>query len=224
MTSRVIAIDGPAGSGKSSTARAVAAVLGMAHLDSGALYRAVTLAALDNGKPLDGQTIVALVEALPVRLTRVADRFVPEVAGVDVSRAVRTSRVTDQVSAVAAIPLVREWVNRRLRDVPTLHPRGVVADGRDIGTVVFPDAVLKVFLTATVEERARRRSRDDGLDPDSEAGRRLIAELAERDRTDSEREVAPLRPADDARALDTTGMSFRDQVEVIVEMARKLFK
>ena len=224
MSSRVIAIDGPAGSGKSSTARAVAAALEMAHLDSGALYRAVTLAALDSGNPLDGQTVVASAESLPVRLTRVRDRFVPEVAGVDVSHAVRTSRVTSRVSSVAAIPVVREWVTRRLRDAPKLHPRGVVVDGRDIGTVVFPDAPLKVFLTASVEERARRRSRDHGLDPDSEAGRRLISELSERDRSDSERAVAPLRPAAGARVLDTTGMSFQEQVDVIVEMARKLFK
>lgn len=224
MTSRVVAIDGPAGSGKSTTARAVAAALNMAHLDSGALYRALTLAALDSGNPIDEQTVVALAESLPVRLTCVEDRLIPEVAGVDVSRAVRSSRVTSKVSIVAAMPMVRDWVNVRLRDLPNLHPRGVVADGRDIGTVVFPDAALKLFLTASVEERARRRSRDDGLDPDSEAGKRLISDLADRDRRDSEREVAPLRPAGDARVLDTTGMSFREQVEVIVEMARKLFQ
>ncbi|MGH9363608.1 MAG: (d)CMP kinase, partial [Thermoanaerobaculia bacterium] len=151
---RVIAIDGPAASGKSSTAREVAGRLGWAHLDSGALYRALTLAALDNlreagggrGEAWGAQRILALAEELPVRLVLVGDSFRPEVAGVDVEGAIRTERVTAHVSEVAAMPEVREWVNARQRRAVGECPQGVVVDGRDIGTVVFPDAPLKVFL------------------------------------------------------------------------------
>ena len=158
----MIAIDGPAGSGKSSTARAVAQRLGLAHLDSGALYRAVTLGVLDSGAPEAGDPIVGLAQSLPVRLSLVDDAFRPEVAGVDVSEAVREARVNAKVSAIAALPAVRDWVNEELRAAADLHPRGVVADGRDIGTVVFPDAPVKIFLTASPEERAKRRSLQAG--------------------------------------------------------------
>jgi len=162
---RVIAIDGPAASGKSSTAKAVAYQLGWGHLDSGALYRAITLAALDNmgdggrrkGERWSPQRIIALAEDLPVRLVLVDNVFRPEIAGVDVAEAIRSERVTLRVSEIAAIPQVREWVNARQREAVLEHPQGVVVDGRDIGTVVFPDAPIKVFLTATPEERARRR-------------------------------------------------------------------
>src|SRR6266700_2270141 len=161
---RVIAIDGPAASGKSSTAEAVARRLGWAHLDSGALYRALTLATLDNTREAgsgtrdawSGQKIVALAEELPVRLVLVGDVFRPEVAGVAVEEAIRSDRVTRRVLEIAAIPEVRRWVNARQREAVQRHPTGVVVDGRDIGTVVFPDALLKVFLTASPAERARR--------------------------------------------------------------------
>ena len=157
MTLRVIAIDGPAASGKSSTASLVARRLGWAHLDSGALYRAITLAVLDNlGETWGAQQIVALAEGLPVRLVLVDDVFRPEVAGVDVAQAIRSERVTRRVSEIAAIPEVRHWVNVQQREAVEGHARGVVVDGRDIGTVVFPDAPLKVFLTASPEERAGR--------------------------------------------------------------------
>jgi len=173
VTLRVIAIDGPAASGKSSTAALVARRLGWAHLDSGALYRAITLAVLDNlgeqgagspkgvpdgpGERWSAERIIALAEDLPVRLVLVDDVFRPEVAGVDVAQAIRSERVTQRVSEIAAIPEVRHWVNVQQQEAVQGHPRGVVVDGRDIGTVVFPDAPLKVFLTASPEERARRR-------------------------------------------------------------------
>src|SRR5437879_9494516 len=165
VTLRVIAIDGPAASGKDSTAAAVARRLGWAHLDSGALYRALTLAALDHhGEQEAGsrsswsaQRIIALAEELPVRLVLVGDGFRPEGAGVDVEEAIRSERVTRRVSELAAIPEVRHWVNVQQRDAALRHSAGVVVDGRDIGTVVFPDAPLKVFLIASPEERARRR-------------------------------------------------------------------
>jgi cytidylate kinase len=219
----VIAIDGPAGSGKSTTAQAVADRLGFTHLESGALYRAFTLAALDAGIPLEGQRIAALAESLPVRLTYGAAGFRPEVAGVDVSSAVRRPDVTAHVSAVSALPEVRAIANRLLHSAAAQHPRGVVADGRDIGTVVFPEAQLKVFLTASPESRARRRLTQDGHPTSRAAIAEEARRLAARDHADSTRAVAPLRQAVDAVPLDTTGMTFDQQVDRIVELARKTF-
>src|SRR5437867_171798 len=217
MSLRVIAIDGPAASGKSSTAALVARRLGWAHLDSGALYRAITLAVLDNlgetgkgkGETWGAQQVVSLAEGLPVRLVLVDDVFRPEVAGVDVARAIRSERVTQRVSEIAAIPEVRHWVNVQQREAVQGHSRGVVVDGRDIGTVVFPDAPLKVFLTASPEERARRRLAERGGTGGRGGGgggggggdgelRRAADLLEARDRADSTRAVAPLRAAADA--------------------------
>ena len=240
MTLRVVAIDGPAASGKSSTASLVARRLGWAHLDSGALYRAITLAVLDNlgetagekargggkgkGEAWGAQQIIALAEDLPVRLVLVGDVFRPEVAGVDVAQAIRTQRVTQRVSEIAAIPEVRHWVNVQQREAVEGHPRGVVVDGRDIGTVVFPDAPLKVFLTASPEERARRRlaeRRGGAGSGGGDAELRQEAEVLEaRDRADSTRAVAPLRTAADAEVLDTTRLSLEQQVQAVVALAR----
>jgi cytidylate kinase len=223
MRADVLAIDGPAGSGKSSTARAVAERLGFAHLNSGALYRAFTLAALDAGQPLDGQRIVGLAAQRPIRLVLGSEGFFPEIAGADVSEAVRRPDVTAQVSTVSALPAVREVANQLLREAAALHPRGVVVDGRDIGTVVFPDARLKVFLTASPEERARRRLTQEGraVTPDTLAAE--AARLGARDAADASRAVAPLRQAADAVPLDTSSLTFDEQVEAIVALARKAF-
>jgi cytidylate kinase len=234
---RVIAIDGPAASGKSSTAAAVASALGWAHLDSGALYRALTLAALDNigetekgkGEGWSAQRIVDLGNTLPVQLALIGGAFRPVVAGVDVEEAIRSERVTRHVSAVAALPEVRGWVNAQQRRAVDAHPAGVVVDGRDIGTVVFPDAPLKVFLTAQPEERARRRISQRsgeggrGQAPDPGALRRESEALKARDVADASRSVAPLRPAADAVQLDTTGLSFDTQVARILALARERF-
>ena len=227
----VIAIDGPAASGKSSTGALVARRLGWAHLDSGALYRALTLAALDaeegrrrtakDGERWSAQRIVALAEDLPVRLVLVGDTFRPEVAGVDVEEAIRTDRVTRHVSAVAAIPEVRTWVNARQRAAVASHPTGVVVDGRDIGTVVFPDAPLKVFLTATPDERARRRLSQRGRAVLADEVQRESQALAARDEADASRPVAPLKPAPDAVLLDSTTLTLEQQVEQVVELARR---
>ncbi|MGE5800675.1 MAG: (d)CMP kinase [Gemmatimonadota bacterium] len=224
---RVIAIDGPAASGKSSTAGLVAQSLGWAHLDSGALYRALTLAALDHarrGELVSSQRIVALAEELPVRLVLVGATFRPEVAGVDVDEVIRSERVTQAVSALAALPEVRTWVNtQQRRAVEGGGGRGVVVDGRDIGTVVFPDAPLKIFLTATPEARARRRLSQRGQDVDLDLVRRESQALAARDAADSERPIAPLRPAPDAVLLDTTALTLEAQVAQVVELARQRF-
>jgi len=231
MTLRVIAIDGPAASGKSSTAVLVAEQLGWAHLDSGALYRALTLAALDNigeggrgkGEGWSGQRIVGLADKLPVRLVRVGDVFRPEVAGVDVDQAIRSDRVTGYVSVLAAIPEVRTWVNTQQRRAVEDCEGGVVVDGRDIGTVVFPEAPLKIFLTATPDERARRRLSQRGDAVDVELVRRESQALAARDAADSNRRIAPLKPAPDAVLLDTTTLTLEQQVTRVVELARGLF-
>jgi cytidylate kinase len=237
---RVIAIDGPAASGKSSTASLVARRLGWAHLDSGALYRAITLAVLDNvgeqgalkesltvpgrREQWSAQQIVALAERLPVRLVLVDDVFRPEVAGVDVAQAIRSERVTGRVSEIAAIPEVRHWVNVQQREAVQAHARGVVVDGRDIGTVVFPDAPLKLFLTANPEERARRRLAERGGGGGGGGGeadvQREAEVLAARDRADSTRAVAPLKAAADAVVLDTTRLSLEQQVQAVVALAR----
>jgi cytidylate kinase len=226
---RVIAIDGPAASGKSSTAAAVARLLGWAHLDSGALYRAVTLAVLDNlgdagsgtRDAWSGQRVVALAEDLPVRLVLVGDTFRPAVAGVDVEEAIRSERVTRHVSAIAAIREVRNWVNVQQRDAVAGVARGVVVDGRDIGTVVFPDAPVKVFLTASPEERARRRLAQRGARIDPAELAREAQALAARDHADSTRPVAPLRAAADAVRLDTTDLSLEQQAARVVTLARE---
>ncbi len=231
MTLRVIAIDGPAASGKSSTAALVARRLGWAHLDSGALYRALTLAALDSlgewgvgsGTPWPAQRIVGLAEDLPVRLVLVGDEFRPEVAGVDVEQAIRSERVTRHVSAVAAIPEVRAWVNAQQRGAAAQHPGGVVVDGRDIGTVVFPEAPLKVFLTATPDERARRRLSQRGQALEGDVVRRESRALSARDEADSTRPVAPLKPAQDAVLLDSTALTLEQQVARVAELARARF-
>ena len=226
---RVIAIDGPAASGKSSTAGLVAERLGWAHLDSGALYRALTLAALDNlgEEAWPAQQIVDLAERLPVRLVLVDNRFRPEVAGADVEQAIRGDRVTRSVSMMAAIPEVRTWVNaqqrRAVEGVKARGGSGVVVDGRDIGTVVFPEAPLKIFLTATPDERARRRLSQRGQPMDVNLVRRESQTLAARDAADSNRPVAPLKPATDAVLLDTTALTLRQQVARVVELARGLF-
>jgi cytidylate kinase len=229
----VIAIDGPSASGKSSTARAVAEALGFAHLDSGALYRGVTLVALreaarrgsqaaDPLAVLDPETILRAAEDRGLMLQPDGAGFAAYLEGGPVDGELRGARVTASVSAVSAVPVVREWVNSRLRAMVRAG-RDVVVDGRDIGTVVFPDADLKVFLTASPEARAGRRITQRGAPAEPTRLEAEAAALAARDHADSTRVVAPLRAADDAVVLDTTTMAFAEQVARIVELARPLF-
>jgi cytidylate kinase len=229
----VIAIDGPSASGKSSTARAVAEALGFAHLDSGALYRGVTLVALREaarrGRPgedplslLNPETILRTAEDRGLMLQPDGAGFAAYLQGEPVDAAIRAPDVTARVSAVSAVPVIREWVNTRLRAMVRAG-RQVVVDGRDIGTVVFPDAELKIFLTATAETRAGRRVTQRGLTEDPARLEAEVEALAVRDQADSTRQVAPLRPAEDAVLLDTTTMRFTEQVEAIVALARPIF-
>ena len=233
MKGGVIAIDGPSASGKSTTARAVAEELGFAHLDSGSLYRGVTLVGIREAVRRDraGEDPLAVIG--PEAMLRAAeDRglmlqpdgagFAAYLEGEPVDAEIRTADVTARVSAVSAVPVVREWINSRLRAMVRAG-RDVVVDGRDIGTVVFPDAELKVFLTASPEARAGRRINQRGNPVDSAGLEAEAAAQAARDLADSSRTVAPLRAAPDAVPLDTTAMAFPEQVRFIVELARPIF-
>ncbi|HEY8520988.1 MAG TPA: (d)CMP kinase [Gammaproteobacteria bacterium] len=202
----VITIDGPTGSGKGTISRALAVRLGWHLLDSGALYRLVALEAQRRGVPLDdGTRLAAIAEGLDVTFGDPSGEERVLLAGEDVTAALRTEECGAGASQVAALPEVRSALLARQRAFA--RPPGLVADGRDMGTTVFPDAVLKVFLTASAEERARRRYKqlkEKGIDvslPD------LSWDIAQRDRRDANRAVAPLRPADDARLLDSTSLS-----------------
>ena len=214
----IVAIDGPAGAGKSTTARAVAEALGFAYLDSGALYRCVALAALDSGAcPDDDAAVGALAGSLDIRHT-CDGRFL--VDGRDVTDRIRTPEVSQAASRVSACPSVR----RVLVDVQraAVLPAGTVAEGRDIGTVIFPDADLKVFLDAEPTERARRRTSELAAKASSaETIARVGQEMAERDRRDSTRAVAPLVRAADALVMDTTLLEFEDVVARIVAEVKK---
>jgi CMP/dCMP kinase len=218
----IIAIDGPAGSGKSSTAQAVARQLGFRHLDSGAFYRALTYAALQDGiarDEWDGLTPADL-DALHVTAEPGEEGFAMLVAGRVVADEIRAPDVTANVSAMARVPAVRDWLMGPLRDAAS--KADLVADGRDIGTVVFPDADLKVFLVAEPRERARRRLLQMGAEVTEQAVAAEVERIEARDQADASRSAAPLRQAEDARALDTTGLTFEEQVGVIVGWAREL--
>ena len=198
----VVAIDGPAGSGKSTVARAVAGALSLPSLDTGAMYRALTWAVLDAGiDPADAAAVIGVAERLdldigpPVR-----------VGGRDVNDAIRTAEVSAAVSVVAAVPEVRVRLVAAQREWIEVHGGGVV-EGRDIGTVVAPDAVLKIYLVASEEERARRRQGQDGAVEAAGDLDATPAAIRRRDTIDSGRAASPLAAADDAVVLDTTGLS-----------------
>ena len=213
----IVTLDGPAGSGKSSTARAVADRLGFRHLDSGAFYRALTHAVLAAGIPPARWPELSLAE-----LDELGVRGVPAEPGyrllagqADITDRLRSPQVNANVSAIAALPRVREWLLGRLRAAAL----GVdlVTDGRDMGTVVFPDADLKFFLVADPAVRARRRLLEVGSDPGAPGALEAeVARIQARDRADSERDVAPLRQPAAAILVDTTRLSFEEQVALIV--------
>jgi cytidylate kinase len=228
-TVRVVAIDGPSGSGKGTIGRLLAQKLGWHYLDSGALYRLVALAALQ--RRLDFGDAKGLAEAaatLDVRFTPAAAGERILLDGVDVGAELRTERAGDAASKVAAVPQVRTALLQRQRDFAV--PPGLVADGRDMGTVVFPDALLKVVLTASAEARAMRRHKqlkEKGIDvslPD------LSWDIAQRDARDATRTVAPFRPASDAQIIDSTSLtpeevvahilSWLERVGVVAERAK----
>ena len=220
----VVALDGPGSSGKSSVGSAAALRLGYRFCDTGLLYRAATWLALERGVATDGTAgdpdrLVGLITEIELvadgngRLAHVS------VDGVDVTDAVHTPRVDDAVSAVSGVPELRTALLDRQRALAA-EPGGIVMAGRDIGTVVLPDADLKIFLDASVEERGRRRAEERGVDPDSADGRAILAQLQRRDVLDSTRAVAPLRPAPDAVHIVTDGNAFEQTVDAVVAAIR----
>ncbi|EZP60895.1 (d)CMP kinase [Exiguobacterium acetylicum] len=218
-----IALDGPAGAGKSTIAKQLAARLDYVYIDTGAMYRAVTLAALEQSLDLNnGEVLGELMKSLDIRLTPGENGQRVFIGDREVTDAIRSIEITNNVSFVARQKEVRAALvtaQRKLAD-----QGGIVMDGRDIGTVVLPDAELKVFLTATVEERAARRHRENiarGMDSDITV---LQEEIALRDKRDSEREVSPLRQADDALYLDTTEMTIDQVVVRLMELAEGVLK
>lgn len=225
MTVPVVAIDGPAGTGKSTTAREVAARLGWAYVDSGAFYRVAALLALRQGLDVSAsagrERLREALEDADIRQEVVDGRSVVQLEGEDVSSEIRAPAVTAIVSRVAVDAGLREIVNAGLRR--QVGVRQAVVDGRDIGTVVFPDAFLKVFLDASLEERARRRLAE--AEPERAGDPAVLAgyagSLAERDRQDRERGVAPLRAAADAVHLDTSELDFPTQVARVIRLARE---
>jgi cytidylate kinase len=210
MQSRVIAIDGPSGAGKGTVARAVAAALGYRHVDSGAMYRAVGWKAVRDGVPLDDEEQVArLAEVSHIDL---GERIT--IDGHDVTRAIRTPEIDRAATSVARLPRVRAVLVERQRQM--VEAPGIVMEGRDIGTVVFPSADVKLYLDASAEERARRRA----VDPAHSGGPTALADVAtmltERDRLDSTRPTSPLYIADDAIKIDTTGSSIDAVVQEVL--------
>lgn len=218
MTRRtfIIAIDGPAASGKSSTAQMVAEKLGFLHVDSGSLYRAATAAMLrleDDASKWTEQSV--LDAARPVELREARTSFYPVLEGRAIEEEIRGLEVTRNVSRVAQMPRVREWVNAKVREAAA--SKDVVVDGRDMGTVVFPAADLKIFLVADSRERALRRLRQRGTPASEQMLDDETIRIKDRDARDAKQTV----PADDAVTIDTTGLNQAEQVEKIVSLSKQ---
>ena len=223
MKTLVIAIDGPAASGKTTTARLLGLKLGLLPIDTGAMYRAITLKVIREGvKPGDIEGIQSILETSRIE-QRVEDGKIRTfLDGEDVTDEIRKPEVSNLVSIISALSIVRRKlveIQRRLAKMG-----GVVVEGRDIGTVVLPNADLKVFMTANLEERARRRKKEleeRGIQATLD---QLIEEIRKRDEIDSHRKDSPLKPAEDAMILDTTNLSIEEQVEAILKEIKRRFK
>lgn len=225
----IVAIDGPAGSGKSTVARALAAREHLTYLDTGAMYRAVTCAALERGVAVsDADAVASLARGLDIELTAGADGECLSVDGEDRSAQIRTPEVDANVSAVAAVPAVREAMVALQRKAA--EAGDVVAEGRDIGTVVFPTAEVKVYLTADPSARARRRAvqrqggdtaKDAGAQADAAETATIEAELVARDKADSTRKASPLKPAADAVHIDSTELTVNEVCDRIAALMRE---
>ena len=220
----IIAIDGPSGAGKSTVAKAVAKQLGFACLDTGAMYRCVAWKALQDGVPHDDEEGCArIARTQPIEFATLPGEILPSkvsIGGIDVTEAIRTSEIDKAVSPVSALPSVREALVAQQQRIGSAG--NYVVEGRDIGTVVFPDAETKVFLTASAEERAHRRVRQNAdrgigsIDFDE-----VLADIIRRDEVDSSRDVAPLRPADDSFCIDSTACYIEQVIDQICQLARE---
>ncbi len=212
----IVTIDGPAGAGKSTTAKAVAEKTGLPYLDTGALYRAVAWKLDKEGvTPEDGGKIAETLKDFKIEVA--GGKVTAD--GEDVTQAIRTARVDSIVSAYAARPEVRDALAGFQRAQAS---HGLVADGRDMGTVIFPDAELKIFLTASAEERARRRCAEREAKGESADYDEILKQVIERDRYDMMREIAPLRPAQGCVILDSTDMSAAEVVDAIASLAKEI--
>ncbi|PIT07949.1 cytidylate kinase [Snodgrassella alvi] len=214
---KVITIDGPSASGKGTVAAQVAAILNRDYLDSGALYRLTALYASQQNIDWDNEhEIATLAYKLPVVFS--TDSIL--LNGMDVTAAIRTENIGMGASAIAALPTVRTALLQRQRDF--LAPRGLVADGRDMASVVFPQAELKIFLTASAPIRAQRRALQLGLATDGADYQRILNDIEKRDQADRSRAVAPLKPANDAIILDTSLLNIKESVEKVLDWYRKI--
>ncbi|MGW6529512.1 (d)CMP kinase [Streptomyces venezuelae] len=214
----IVAIDGPSGTGKSSTSKAVAAQLGLSYLDTGAQYRAITWWMVHNGIDLTDPTAIAAVTGKPEIISG-TDPAAPTITvdGTDVAGPIRTTDVTSKVSAVSAVPEVRTRITELQRSIAVSAEKGIVVEGRDIGTTVLPDADLKIFLTASPEARAARRSGElKGADVKA-----TQEALIKRDAADSSRKTSPLAKADDAVEVDTTELTLQQVIECVVTLVEE---
>ena len=213
---KTVAIDGPAGAGKSTVAKIAAEKLGYIYIDTGAMYRAVAWKVLDSGAEPTDEAIVGTVEKLDVRLRFVGDTVRVFADDTDVTEAIRTPEVTALVSKVAQLGPVREKMVELQRNMA--KDGGVVMDGRDIASNVLPDADVKIFLTASIEERARRRWKEMKAKGYDEPMEKLQQEIAARDKADSERAISPLVRVPEAALLDTTGMTIGEVAQKVMEL------
>ena len=212
---KVIAVDGPAGAGKSTVSKIVAARLGFTYIDTGAMYRAVGLKFLDSGQPFTENFLAEIVRDIDIKLDDKAKVFLD---GIDVTKDIRTPEVSKLASDVSKFGFVRKKLTDLQREMATKG--AVIMDGRDIGTQVLPNADVKIFLTATLDERARRRFEELKAKGSNVALDAIKTEIAARDKQDSEREIAPLKQADDAILIDSTGLTVDEVVAKILELAR----
>jgi cytidylate kinase len=213
----VVAIDGPAGSGKSSTAREVARHLGFTYVDTGAMYRSVTLAAIRrNVDARDEAQVTQIAKQSRIRFKWINGRYCTFLNNEDVSEAIRSSEVAKQVSPISAIPGVRRVMAERQRQMA--RDGNIVMEGRDIGTNVFPNANFKFYLDADIRVRAKRREKDYRGLGQSLTLEQIVGELEKRDRIDSSRQHSPLKKAEDAVTIDTTYLTFEEQVGKIVKL------
>jgi cytidylate kinase len=211
----IIAIDGPSGSGKSTLGRLLARELNLLYLDTGSMYRAVALAVIEADlDPRDSEAVTELATRLNIDLEGDPDSLRVLIADHDVTEEIRTDRVTAMSSVVSTIPGVRRAMVAQQRE---MGQRGAVLNGRDIGTVVFPDADIKFFLTAKPEERAERRYKEDSMTKTDVSFEETMAEMIERDRRDSTRADSPLRAADDAIVIDSSGLSIEEVFQRMME-------
>lgn len=216
----IIAIDGPAGSGKSTTARLLAKRLGYTYLDTGAFYRALTLKVLESGvSPEDAAGVLRLAETIKIELLPNQDRNRVFLDGREVTQSIRSPEVTNAISPIAENSKIRAIMVEQQRAIG--RQGGVVMEGRDIGTVVFPDADLKIFMQASLDERTRRRQEELAAEGTIRDYAVLRQEIEQRDLKDANRKVAPLRRAADAIALDNTQMTIEQQVDFILQALRK---